>query len=151
MSLIHELLYQTKDFSTIQFSEYIKSIATNLFHSYNQNRNIVLEQDLDDIKLDLDMAIPCGLIVNELITNALKYAFDEKEEGVVKIGLKQESELIKLSISDDGKGFPENINFRETSSLGMQLVISLVEQIDGEILLNSEKGTQYTITFNAPF
>lgn len=151
MSLIHELLYQTKDFSTIQFSEYIKSIATNLFHSYNQNRNIVLEQDLDDIKLDLDMAIPCGLIVNELITNALKYAFDEKEEGVVKIGLKQESELIKLSISDDGKGFPENINFRETSSLGMQLVISLVEQIDGEILLNSEKGTKYTITFNAPF
>ena len=151
MSLIHELLYQTKDFSTIQFSEYIKSIATNLFHSYNQNKKIVLEQDLDDIQLNLDLAIPCGLIVNELITNALKYAFDEKEAGLVKIGLKEEKGLINLIISDDGKGFPKNINFRETSSLGMQLVVSLVEQVDGEILLNSEKGTQYTVTFKAPF
>ena len=88
--------------------------------------------------------------MNELITNALKYAFDEKEKGLVKIGLKEEKGLINLIISDDGKGFPENINFRETSSLGMQLVISLVEQVDGEIILNSENGTQYSITFNAP-
>lgn len=151
MSLIHELLYQTKDFSTIKFSEYIKSIATNLFHSYNQNKNISLEQDLDDIHLDLDIAIPCGLIVNELITNSLKYAFIKEDKGEIRIKLKQEEGQVLLSICDNGKGFPKEIDFRETTSLGMQLVISLVDQVDGEITLNDELGTRYDISFKAPF
>jgi PAS domain S-box-containing protein len=150
MSLIHELLYQTKDFSTIKFSEYIKSIATNLFHSYNQNKNISLDLDLDDIHLDLDMAIPCGLIVNELLTNSLKYAFETEDEGIIRVKLKSKNGFVHLIITDNGKGFPKDIDFRDTASLGMQLVVSLVDQIDGEVILNTEKGSEYEITFKAP-
>lgn len=150
MSLIHELLYQTKDFSTIKFSEYIESIATNLFHSYNQNKNISLDLDLDDIHLDLDMAIPCGLIVNELLTNSLKYAFETEDNGKISIQLKNEGVFVQLSIKDNGKGFPKDIDFRDTASLGMQLVVSLVDQIDGEVILNTDNGSEYKITFKAP-
>ena len=150
MSLIHELLYQTKDFSTIKFSEYIQSISTNLFHSYNQNKNTTLDLDLDDIYLDLDMAIPCGLIVNELVTNSLKYAFDREDNGIIRIQLKKINNRVKLSISDNGVGFPQEIDFRNTLSLGMQLVVSLIDQIDGDIVLMNEKGTRYEITFDAP-
>ena len=147
MSLIHELLYQTKDFSTINFLEYIRSISTNLFQSYNQNKNIDLILELQPVALDLDLAIPCGLIINELITNSLKYAFEVTGSGEVKIILSQFEDEVILIIEDNGKGFPTAINFRDTESLGMQLVVSLVDQIDGEIMLESESGTKYELRF----
>ena len=147
MSLIHELLYQTKDFSTINFLEYIRSISTNLFQSYNQNKNIDLILELQPVALDLDLAIPCGLIINELITNSLKYAFEVTGSGEVKIILSQFDNEVILIIEDNGKGFPSTLDFRDTESLGMQLVISLVDQIDGEIILESEFGTKYELRF----
>ncbi len=147
MSLIHELLYQTKDFSTINFLEYIRSISTNLFQSYNQNKNIDLILELQPVALDLDLAIPCGLIINELITNSLKYAFEVTGSGEVKIILNQFEDEVILIIEDNGKGFPTTINFRDTESLGMQLVVSLVDQIDGEIILESISGTKYELRF----
>jgi PAS domain S-box-containing protein len=147
MSLIHELLYQTKDFSTINFLEYIRSISTNLFQSYNQNQNIDLVLELQPVALDLDLAIPCGLIINELITNSLKYAFEITGSGEVKIILSQSDDEVKLIIEDNGKGFPSTIDFRDTESLGMQLVVSLVDQIDGEIKLESDSGTKYELRF----
>ncbi len=150
MSLIHELLYQTKDFSTISFAEYIQSIATNLFHGYNQNSNIKLDLDLSEINLNLDLAIPCGLIVNELITNALKYAFNKDQKGEVLIKLCRENQKVFLTIKDDGKGFPSNLDYRNTSSLGMQLVVSLVGQLDGNIVMDIENGTTFRITFEIP-
>lgn len=150
MSLIHELLYQTKDFSTINFSEYIRSVATNLFQSYTQNKMIELVLVLDPIFLDLDSAIPCGLIINELITNSLKYAFTTSEQGEVKISLsKDDQNNVFLMISDNGKGFPKDIDFRDTESLGMQLVVSLIEQIDGTIELDNSNGTKYEIRFKS--
>ena len=147
MSLIHELLYQTKDFSTINFLEYIRSISTNLFQSYNQNKNIDLVLELQPVALDLDLAIPCGLIINELITNSLKYAFEITGSGEVKIILSQLGDEVLLTIEDNGKGFPTTIDFRDTESLGMQLVVSLVDQIDGEIKLESVSGTKYELRF----
>ncbi len=148
MSLIHELLYQTKDFSTINFSEYIRSIATNLFQSYTQNKFIELAMDVETVFLDLDQAIPCGLIINELITNSLKYGFKNTETGLVKIALKEESpNVVILQIGDNGIGFPANVDFRDTESLGMQLVISLIEQIDGDIQLDNSHGAKYEIRF----
>lgn len=147
MSLIHELLYQTKDFSTINFSEYIRSIATNLFQSYNQNKLINLTLELSPVSLDLDSAIPCGLIINELITNSLKYAYPNSENGAIKIHLSQEKDIVILIIEDNGKGFPSAIDFRETESLGMQLVVSLTDQIDGEIKMDNSKGTKFEIQF----
>ena len=147
MSLIHELLYQTKDFSTINFLEYIRSISTNLFQSYNQNKNIDLVLELQPVALDLDLAIPCGLIINELITNSLKYAFEFTGYGEVKIVLSQLEDEVLITIEDNGKGFPTTIDFRDTESLGMQLVVNLVDQIDGEIKLESVSGTKYEIRF----
>jgi PAS domain S-box-containing protein len=149
MSLIHELLYQTKDFSTINFSEYIQSIATNLFQSYTQNKMIELKLDLDSIYLDLDLAIPCGLIINELITNSLKYGFENAQAGEIRISLKKEEDIVILQIGDSGKGLPSHIDFRETESLGMQLVVSLTDQIDGEINLNNNNGAHYELKFNS--
>ena len=148
MSLIHELLYQTKDFSTINFSEYIVSISTNLFQSYNQNKNTKLTLDLDPLFLDLDIAIPCGLIINELVTNSLKYSFDiNQTNGEVKIQLSQKEDDVLLKIEDNGKGFPNDIDFRDTESLGMQLVVSLIDQIDGEIILENTSGAKYELRF----
>jgi len=148
MSLIHELLYQTKDFSTINFSEYIISISTNLFQSYNQNKNTKLTLELEPLFLDLDLAIPCGLIINEIVTNSLKYAFDiDQTSGEVKIQLSQKDDNVLLKIEDNGKGFPNDIDFRETESLGMQLVVSLIDQIDGEIILENINGAKYELQF----
>ncbi|MGB3947919.1 MAG: PAS domain S-box protein [Bacteroidia bacterium] len=148
MSFVHELLYQAHDFSKINFSEYIGSISTNLVYSYTQEKEIELKLDVGNIFLDLDRAIPCGLIINELLTNALKYAFAGKNEGEIKIVLKQNGNEICLIVSDNGIGFPSSIDFRNTESLGMQLVVTLVQQLRGEIVLDNASGAQYKITFN---
>ncbi|MDP1744180.1 MAG: PAS domain S-box protein, partial [Bacteroidota bacterium] len=147
MSFIHELLYQTDDFSSINFSDYITNITNNLIYSYTQNQTIDLKLDVGAIFLDLDSAIPCGLIINEIVTNALKYAFTEQENGEVSVSLTQKNDFIQLTISDNGKGLPSNIDFRNTESLGMQLVVTLVQQLGGEIVLDNSNGAKYTITF----
>ena len=147
MSFIHELLYQASDFSNINFSEYLTSITTNLVYSYSPNKTVDLKLDIDNVSLDLDRAIPCGLIVNELLTNALKYAFYEGKNDELSISLKESDGLITLIISDNGKGFPATIDYKKTESLGMQLVITLVEQLSGTISLDNSNGVKYTIKF----
>jgi two-component sensor histidine kinase len=147
MSFVHELLYQANDFSSINFSEYVSNIINNLIYSYAQKQSVVLKQDIDPVFLDLDIAIPCGLIINELITNSLKYAFSENENGELFISLKQTDGTIKMVIADTGKGFPNTINFRKTKSLGMQLVVALLDQIGGTIELDNTNGTAFSIAF----
>jgi two-component sensor histidine kinase/PAS domain-containing protein len=151
MAFVHESLYQTKDFSNINFSSYVENICSNLVHSYsNPDNPPVLNMDLESIQLNLDTAIPCGLIINELISNALKYAFKGKEEGRLDVEVKTSGETLKIVIADNGKGLPENIDFRNTESLGLQLVVTLVEQINGKIALETKKGTKFTIEFVPP-
>lgn len=151
MSFIHELLYQTSDFSSINFSEYISTLTNNLIYSYSQNNSVNLKLDVGSIFLDLDQAIPCGLIVNEIITNSLKYAFtntlNEEFSPEISILLTQENECIQLVIADNGKGFPGSVDFRNTESLGMQLVVTLVQQLGGDISLDNSNGSKYIITF----
>jgi len=147
MSFIHELLYQTDDFSSINFSEYITNITNNLVYSYSPNNTIDLKLDVGILFLDLDRAIPCGLIINELVTNALKYAFRSRDKGEISISLTQTNDFIRLVIADNGNGFPTGIDYRNTESLGLQLVVTLVEQLRGEISLDNSNGTKYTITF----
>lgn len=150
MAYIHESLYQNKDFSSINFSEYIITLSKNLLQSYGLGGNKVkLIFDVDKTPLNLDISIPCGLIINELITNALKYAFPNNASGAISVTLKAIKERVYLTISDNGVGFPKHINFRNTSSLGLQLVITLVEQIGGEIELNSGSGTKFLINFTS--
>lgn len=147
MSFIHELLYQARDFSKINFSEYISNITSNLIYSYT-HKEIELKLDVGNVFLDLDRAIPCGLIINEIVTNALKYAFIDQEDGEISISLKQTDDSILLIIADNGKGLPATVDYKNTESLGMQLVITLVQQLRGEISLDNSKGAKYTIVFN---
>ncbi len=148
MAFIHESLYQNKDFSHIDFSEYVINLAKNLVHSYEiYSDQIDLKLDVGKVFLNLDQAIPCGLIMNEIISNALKYAFPKGRKGVIGIKIRSGEEETSLVLSDDGVGLPPHVNYRDTESLGLQLVMSLVEQLSGKIELDQQHGTKYIITF----
>jgi len=149
MAYIHESLYQTKDFLQINFSEYIINLVKNLFYSYDANQQkIKANFDVDTIFLNLDTSIPCGLIINELVSNAFKYAFADGREGFISVKVKNiEDNKIKMLIADNGKGMPANIDFKNTESLGLQLVNILSEQINATITLNQTNGTTFEIIF----
>ena len=129
MSLIHETLYQSKDFANIDFTDYVKNLTRQLVRSYALNPNkIRLTIDAEDISLGLDHAIPCGLIINEIISNSLKYAFPKDREGEIRIVLQTiNSHELELTVSDDGIGILEEIDMEKTESLGLQRVHILAE------------------------
>ncbi len=150
MALIHENLYRSKDLSNIDFNDYIKSLAKGLLLSYKMDTNkIALKINIETVFFAIETAIPCGLIINELISNSLKYAFPDGRVGEINISLrsldKGERELI---VSNDGVSFPKDLDFRNTESLGLRLVTNLVEnQLHGKIELNNSKGTEFQIRF----
>ena len=149
MAFIHESLYQTKDFSSINFTEYVQNLANNLMHSYsNINHDVKLKLDIQNVFLNLDLAIPCGLIINEIVSNALKYAFVEKREDCeIRINMSVRGDKLLLMIGDNGKGLPANIDYRNTESLGLQLVVTLVDQLSGTIELENNNGVNFIIIF----
>lgn len=147
MSYIHETLYQTADFGSIEFSDYINIISRNLIHSYITDAPVNLKTELDQICLSLDQAIPCGLIMNELVSNALKYAFKETEDPQLLVEIRESGNEITLRVKDNGIGLPKDFAFEKSNSLGIQLVYSLVEQLDGELTINAEEGTEFIIRF----
>jgi PAS domain S-box-containing protein len=149
MSLIHEKLYRSRDISRIDFGEYIRSLAAALLHSCQIDpARVKLRFETDEVLLDMNTAIPCGLIVNELVLNALKHAFPRRKAGEVRIALaRNESGDCVLTVSDTGVGFPKNLDFRRTDSLGLQLVNLLVEQIGGTIRMRRAGGTKFEIAF----
>ncbi len=148
MSFIHETLYRTTDFSSINFSEYIRTLSYNLIQSYRlSNCQVEFLPDIDFVEMSIDQAIPCGLIVNELVSNALKYAYKDRDNGKLSIALKEDQGKISLRIADDGVGLPKNFKFEKNDSLGIQLVYSLTEQLDGTIQVESDNGTTFLINF----
>jgi len=149
MALVHQKLYQSADFSEINFTEYLRQLSGHLLNSFKTNPEIVsIDISAEKLELGIDHAVPCGLIVNELISNSLKYAFPDGKKGTIIIDLrKSNNNEIILTISDDGVGFPEGINYRETQSLGLQLVNTLVGQIDGNISMENHVGTTFRISF----
>ena len=149
MAFIHEKLYQSKDLANIDFNGYIKNLADDLFRSYGASISIALKTDIEGVSLEIDTAIPCGLIINELVSNSLKHAFPEDREGEIKIALRRtDRNEVELVVSDDGIGIPEDLDFRNTESLGLQLVTSLAEsQLQGKTELNRAKGTEFRIKF----
>jgi PAS domain S-box-containing protein len=158
MSLIHEELYKGEGTDTLDFSVYLQKLAENLFQTYSlSSKNIRLCMNLEENSFfDMDTAVPLGIIVNELISNSLKYAFTEDKEGEIRIQLcrdeknnEMHNSLFSLTISDNGKGIPENIELECVESLGLQLVSTLVDQLDGEIELKRAQGTEFIIIFNA--
>lgn len=150
MSFIHESLYQNKDFSSINLSEYILNLSRNLVHTYHVGEHMVdLKLDLKDVTLPLDQAIPCGLVLNEVITNSLKYAFPDGKPGRIYVGVsEQKGDVLKITVSDNGKGLPEGFDIAKTPTLGLQLVNSLAEQLDAELnLQSSSKGVEFQLSF----
>ena len=148
MSLIHESLYHSNILSQVNFSEYVTNICKNLYHSYlRPEGGIHLDFIMDEVHLNLDTSIPCGLILNELMSNAMKYAFNDREEGKIIVGLKRNDERFVLTVEDDGVGLPDGFVIEESDSLGLQLVSTLVTQIGGILDIQSKEPTKFTIDF----
>jgi PAS domain S-box-containing protein len=148
MALIHEKLYQSTDFKRIDFGDYISSLATKLFHTYNADPSLIkLKINAENILLDINTAIPLGLIVNELITNSLKHAFPDGKPGKINVNFHTQDDHYEFTVEDNGIGFPEDLDYQNTDSLGLQLINSLTSQIDGEIELDRNKGTEFKIKF----
>jgi len=147
MAIIHEKLYQSSSFSEINFKEYIENLLLDIFYSYGvKTGEIESELDIQNIHLNIETAIPLGLIINELLTNTIKYAFPNCK-GNIKIKLESKNDFIELSIADDGIGISEDIDLENSKTLGFQLVENLVNQLDGELKLIRNHGTEFIITF----
>ncbi len=152
MALVHEKLYQNKSFADIDFEGYVNSLVTSLFRSYGiRPDKIVLDIKAEDVSLGLEIAIPCGLIINELVSNSLKYAFPEEVAGYIHIGLYTSNDnQMLLEISDDGVGLPEDLDIGNSGSMGLHLVNILAEQLEGRIKVDRIGGTKYQISFMNP-
>ena len=148
MALIHSNLYQSKDLSSINFKTYLDTLTSELFCAHAAGSNIKIDINIiDDISLNMETAIPLGLIVNELVSNSLEYAFPQGREGEVRISLKSLKDQFELTVCDNGIGFPEDLNFRNTKTLGLGLVVMLIDQLDGTIELHRGPGTKFKINF----
>ena len=148
MSLVHEKLYRSKDFANVDFNGYVKTLVNGLFRSYGIDTNkIKAKIEIKDVSLGVDTAVPCGLLINELVSNSLKYAFPEEKNGEIRIALRSINEdEFELIVSDDGLGIPQDLDIKKTESFGMELISILAEdQLDGQIELDRTAGTRYQI------
>lgn len=148
MALIHEKLYQSIDLKNIDFSDYISSLATDLLEVYTITpEKIKLQINAPNINLDINTAIPLGLITNELMSNSLKHAFPDNKTGVISLEIHKTDDTFTFQIKDDGVGLPSDLDYKNPDSLGLELVNTLTMQIGGELELKSENGTEFIITF----
>jgi PAS domain S-box-containing protein len=149
IALIHEKLYQSKDYARVPFSEYAKSLAANVFDATGASAtDIVLDLAMEDLSLAVDKAIPCGLILNELITNAVKHAFPDARRGTIRVELRKAKDRgIVLAVGDDGIGMSATLDLRNSSSLGLSLVYTLVEQLEGRVETFHDRGTTFQVSF----
>jgi two-component sensor histidine kinase len=149
MALVHEELYRSQDMESIDFSDYLMKLVNELSYSYiTEKESVKIKTDVETVFLDMDTAIPLGMVVNELISNSFKHAFLPGEKGEICVKLSLENGKLILIVRDNGSGFPEHVNFMESDSLGMQLVTTLIAQIGGTIELENDEGTRFKITLS---
>jgi len=150
MAMIHDRLYRSEDLAHINFTEYIDSLARHLHQNYSSlNKNVELEIIGSGLYLGIDMAVPSGLILNELVSNAFKHAFPDDGKGTVTIMLSHEEDQVEMVVKDDGIGLPEDLDLESSGTLGMELVNTLVEQLEGKMETVTGSGTEFRITFSA--
>jgi two-component sensor histidine kinase len=145
MSLIHEQIYQSETLADLDFGEYIAVLSERLFATYclDQSR-IRLEQSVDAIDLTMDQAIPCGLILNELISNSLKHAFSDGRQGLIRVSLKKlEDGRVEMIVADNGRGLPPDFRLETSTSLGLQVVRTLIKQLRAKLTVTGEGGAQF--------
>ncbi len=150
MAMVHEMLYMRKDIAHIEYKSYVQELSEYLIRSIKGlDSKVHLKIDIPDIKLGIDTAIPLGLLINEAVTNALKYGFEDEEEGEIYIALKKEIDKhYTLNIGDNGVGFPDTVTYKNSKSLGLKLIYNLTRQLKGTIKRDtSKKGTNYIIKF----
>ncbi|WP_441001213.1 histidine kinase dimerization/phosphoacceptor domain -containing protein [Fodinibius sp. SL11] len=152
IATIHEKLYQSSTLAEVGTEQFIQDLIRSIHDAHNpgNQRDITYETDIEDIDLDMDRAIPLGLIVNELVSNTYKHAFEEQEQGHISIRLESKNDMIRLQITDNGKGLPEDFTLQQSSSLGMNLIQTLTHQLEGQLeYQNTENGCEFIVT--APF
>jgi len=148
IALFHEKLYQSRDLARVEIAEYLKGLANGLFATYGVNPDdIVLAVRTEEIPLEVDAAISCGLMVNELVSNSLKHAFPDGRKGHVEVTLHSAGTDVILEVADNGVGFPANLDFRSPSTLGLKLVAIFTEQVGGTMDLTCEGGTRFSLRF----
>jgi two-component sensor histidine kinase len=152
MALVHENLYQSPDLAQAELGEYARALMQSLFEAYGEAaENIRLRLELDPVHLPVDAAIPCGLILNELATNALKHAFRGRPRGELAVVLQSGNDgMIRLKVQDDGNGLPPDLDWRSGGALGMRLVNMLTEQLNGTLEVDNGQGTSFQLTLPAP-
>ena len=153
IALIHEKLYQSKDYAQVHFAEYARSLAANVFHATGvSQQDVSLELAIEEIPLGIDRAIPCGLVINELISNSLKHAFKDGRCGTIRVALaKVDDGRLQLSVCDDGIGLPAGFDIQVSESMGLQLVTTLAEQLGATLVVNGEGGASFQLTFAGGF
>jgi len=148
MALIHERLYQSDDLAQVDFAAYLDGLTEHLFRTYNVRRDAIsCALEADGGSLSVDRAIPCGLIVNELVANALKHAFPDGRSGTIRVRYAEDDGQARLEVADDGVGAPNGFESEASGSLGLRLVRGLVQQLDGTLAIDHDDGLRFTITF----
>ncbi len=150
IAMVHEKLYQSESFTDIALDKYVDELLELLFGSFGHPRkNITVNKDIDAISLDVSQAVPCGLLLNELITNVFKHAFAPAEGGLLEIHLKQKNDIVEMRVKDNGKGLPADLDIEDTPTLGSTLITTLVKQLQGslEVTSNEGNGTEFIVTF----
>ena len=152
MALVHEKFYQSDELGEIDFKEYTLKLCHFLKQSYaEQDAPIEISVEADGIGFDMDTAMPCGLLITEIVSNSLKYGFPGRRSGEIHIEFKKiPDKKVMMSISDNGIGLPSGFQIEKSESLGMQLILALTSQLDGEVVFSGDNGTRFTITFTYP-
>jgi two-component sensor histidine kinase len=146
MALVHERVYQSSDLARVDLAAYIRDLVERLFVALGADPAVTLDIDVEPVSLPMDTAIPCGLLISELVSNSIKHAFPAGRSGLVRVTLRQDDRIV-LTIADDGVGLPEGLDHRHTESLGLQLVTILAQQLGATIDVDRSAGTRFTIAF----
>lgn len=148
MAIIHEKLYQSQSFSEIDLKDYMHELTHYICSTYIANgKNITVENNFDDVQLNINQAVPVGLIINEIMANAIDHGFEEKQSGTIKIGMHQVDEKIHIQIEDDGQGLSEDVDFHKSEGTGSAIIGALIRQIDGALTVEKNDGLNIKLTF----
>lgn len=149
MATVHELLYEAKNFSKLSFDTFVSKMVSSIKNVYSSDRTAIeVETDLQSVRLNVNQAVPCGIIINELLTNAVKHAYSEGSAGIIRVSLSEENGMISLKVRDNGIGLPEDFNLEKSESLGFTLINILSKQLHARVLIDTQSGTEITILFS---